>query len=315
MLRYTLKRFLLMIVTLFVIATLTFFMMKLIPGSPLKNREKLSAEQQERIEEQYGLNDPLVVQYANYMNNLVHGDMGESFQFAGREVTQVIGDSVWASARLGFQALVFGTIVGLILGIIAAIKHNTWADYLTTVIAVIGVSVPSFVFASILQLLFAVELDWLPVAGWPSAPFTEFDKTILPTLALSVFVISTTARFMRTELLEVLGSDYILLARAKGVSRWNVIFKHGVRNALIPVITILGPLAVNIMTGSLVIERIFAIPGLGEQFVTSVTTNDYSVVMGLAIFYSLIFVIIIFVIDMLYGIIDPRIRVAGGDKS
>ncbi len=304
-----------MIITLFVIATFTFFLMKILPGSPLHNREKLSEEQQAKIEARYGLDKPLPVQYAKYMNNLVHGDLGESFQYDGRKVTQLIGDRIGASSRLGLQAMIFGTIVGLILGVAAALRHNTSLDYMSTVIAVLGVSIPSFVFASLLKLVFAMKLRWLPVAFWPKSLFEDFELTILPTVALSVFVISNTARFMRTEMLEVMNSDYITLARAKGIGFSNIIMKHGVRNALIPVITILGPLAVNIMTGSLVIERIFVIPGLGEQFVISVTQNDYPTIMGLAIFYSALFIFVIFIIDILYGLIDPRIRVAGGKRA
>ncbi|WP_046179879.1 oligopeptide ABC transporter permease [Domibacillus tundrae] len=310
MVKYTLKRLFYMVLTLFIIATITFFLMKLLPGSPLTNQERLSPEQQELILDKYGLNDPLPIQYVNYMTNLLKGDLGLSFQYDNRPVAQMIAERIGPSAELGFQAIVFGTIVGIILGLIAALKHNTIWDYTATTIAVLGISVPSFVFAGLLQYYFGVEWQWFPVASWEG-----FEYTILPTLSLSVFVIATVARYMRSELLEVLNSDYIMLARAKGVSAPVIMVKHALRNALIPIITLLGPLAVNIMTGSLVIERIFAIPGIGEQFVRSINTNDYTVIMGITLFYSVLFIAVVFIVDILYGIIDPRIRVSGGDRK
>lgn len=310
MVKYTLKRLFYMVLTLFVIATITFFLMKLLPGSPLANQEKLSPEQQEIILDKYGLNDPVPVQYVNYMTNLAKGDLGLSFQYGNRPVTQMIGERIGPSAELGFQAIVFGTIVGILLGVISALKHNTIIDYAATTIAVLGISIPSFVFAGLLQYFVGVQWQWLPVASWEG-----FEYTIMPTLALSVFVIATVARYMRSELLEILSSDYITLARAKGVSAPAIMIKHALRNALIPIITLLGPLAVNIMTGSLVIERIFAIPGIGEQFVRSINTNDFTVIMGTTLFYSVLFVVVIFIVDILYGVIDPRIRVSGGGRK
>lgn len=309
MLRYTLQRVSYMLLTLLVIATITFFLMKLLPGSPLQNQDKLTPEQKVLILDQYGLNDPIPVQYVSYIGNLVKGDLGVSFQYDNRPVTQIIGQRIGPSAQLGLQAIFFGTIVGLMLGILAALRHNTIIDYGATVFAVLGVSIPSFVFAGLLQYVFGVKLEILPVALWEG-----FEYTILPTLALSAFVIATVARFIRSEMLEVMGSDYITLAKAKGISNVGIIYKHGIRNALIPVITILGPMAVNIMTGSLVVERIFAVPGLGEQFTRSITMNDYPTIMGTTIFYSALFVFIIFVVDIMYGVVDPRIRIAGGKK-
>ncbi|TYR77795.1 ABC transporter permease [Rossellomorea vietnamensis] len=309
MIKYTLKRLAYMFLTLIIIATATFFLMKLLPGSPLSNQEKLTPEQQEIILEKYGLNDPLPVQYVTYMTNLAQGDLGLSFQYDNRPVTQIIGQRIGPSAQLGFQAIVLGTIVGLALGIIAALRHNSWVDYGATTLAVLGISIPAFVFAGLLQYWVGVELGWLPVALWGG-----FEYTILPTLALTVGVVATIARFMRTEMLEVLGSDYILLAKAKGITKTATVLKHGVRNAMIPIITILGPMTVGIMTGTLVIEQIFAVPGLGFQFVNSINTSDYTVIMGVTLFYSALFIGVIFLVDILYGIIDPRIRLAGGKK-
>ncbi|WP_226676625.1 oligopeptide ABC transporter permease [Rossellomorea aquimaris] len=309
MVKYTIQRIVYMIITLLIIATATFFLMKLLPGSPLQNTERLTPEQQQIILDKYGLNDPLPEQYINYMVGLAQGDLGLSFQYDNRQVTQIIGDRIGPSALLGFQSMVLGTFVGLLIGIIAAIKHNTWLDYGSTILAVIGISIPSFVFAGLLQYYVGVKLEWLPVALWG-----EFKHTILPTLSLTVFVVATIARFMRTEMLEILNSDYILLATAKGISKTGTIVKHAVRNAMIPIVTIIGPMTVGIMTGTLVIERIFAVPGLGDQFVLSINTNDYTVIMGITLFYSALFIAVIFLVDILYGIIDPRIRLAGGKK-
>jgi oligopeptide transport system permease protein len=309
MARYTLQRFIYMLITLFIIASATFFLMKLLPGSPLTNQEKLTPEQKEIILEKYGLNDPVPVQYVNYLKNLVQGDLGVSFQYDNRPVTELIAERIGPSAQLGFQAIVFGTIVGLLLGIFAAIRHNSAGDYFATVLSVLGISIPSFVFAALLQYYVGVKLQWLPVAFWEG-----FEYTILPTIALSMGVIANIARFTRTEMLEVLSSDYILTAKAKGVSQAGVIFKHAIRNALIPIVTILGPMAVNLMTGTLVVEQIFSVPGLGEQFVRSIGLNDYTVIMGTTIFYSALLILVIFIVDILYGVIDPRIRLAGGKK-
>ncbi|CAG9612869.1 Dipeptide transport system permease protein DppB [Bacillus rhizoplanae] len=307
--RYTLQRFAYMVITLFLITTLTFFLMKLLPGSPLKNQEKLSPAQREIILEKYGLNDPLPVQYARYMENLVKGDLGVSFQYDNRPVTDMIVGRIGPSAQLGFQAIVLGTLVGLLLGIVAALRTNTWADYGATFISVLGMSVPGFVFAALLQYYVAVQAEWLPVAFWKG-----FEYTILPTIALSVGVTATIARFARTELIEVMQADYILTAKAKGLSKGVIIVKHALRNALIPIITILGPMVANLMTGTLVIEQVFAIPGLGEQFVKSIQLNDYTVIMGTTLFYSAIFIFVIFIVDILYGVVDPRIRLTGGKK-
>ncbi|MEI2663507.1 oligopeptide ABC transporter permease [Rossellomorea sp. LJF3] len=309
MVRYTIQRIVYMIITLLIIATATFFLMKLLPGSPLQNTERLSPEQQQIILDKYGLNDPLPEQYINYMVGLAKGDLGLSFQYDNRPVTQILGTRIGPSSLLGFQAMVLGTFIGLLVGIIAAIKHNTWLDYGSTFMAVLGISIPSFVFAALLQYFIGVKLEWLPVALWG-----EYKHTILPTLALTVGVVATIARFMRTEMLEILNSDYILLATAKGISKTGTIVKHGVRNAMIPIVTILGPMTVAVMTGSLVVERIFAVPGLGEQFVLSINTNDYTVIMGITLFFSALFIGVIFLVDILYGIIDPRIRLAGGKK-
>jgi oligopeptide transport system permease protein len=309
MVKYISQRIFYMLLTLILIATFTFFLMKLIPGTPFTNAGKLSEAQLTIMKDKYGLGDPVPVQYLTYMTNLAKGDLGVSFQFNNASVTDILMDRIGPSAILGFQAMFFGTIFGIILGVIGALRQNTWVDYSATFVAVIGKSIPSFVFAGLLQYYIGVKLGWLPVAFWRGPEYT-----ILPTIALAMFPISIAARFMRTEMIEVLGSDYITLARAKGASSFEVAVKHALRNALIPVITVLGPLTVSLMTGSLVIEQIFGIPGLGEQFVKSINVNDYPVIMGTTILFAALFIFIILVVDLLYGLIDPRIRLAGGKK-
>ncbi|GGJ82666.1 peptide ABC transporter permease [Lentibacillus kapialis] len=307
MFRYILRRVLYMLITLFIIATITFFLMKLLPGSPLSAENKLSESQQEVILAKYGLDDPIPVQYVNYMAGLVQGDLGISFHFDNTPVTQILLDRMPPSLTLGMQALVFGTIAGILFGLIAAIYHNGWLDYTSTIIAVLGTSIPSFVFAGMLQWYFATKWELFPVALWGT-----YAHTVLPTIALAIFPMATAARFTRTEMLDVLGSDYITTARAKGVTEPGVIFKHGLRNSLIPLVTVMGPMAVSLMTGTLVIEKIFAVPGIGEQFVSSIEVLDYPTIMGTTLLFSVLFIVIILVIDILYVFIDPRIRLTGG---
>ncbi|OIK08364.1 peptide ABC transporter permease [Bacillus sp. MUM 116] len=307
MAKYILQRVFYMIITLFIVVSVTFFLMKLVPGTPFSNAGKLTHEQLAIMLEKYHLNDPVPVQYASYLKNMIQGDLGISFQFNNTPVTKLLAIRIGPSATLGLEAMIFGSIFGIILGVFAALKQNTWVDYGATFIAVSGKSIPSFIFAGLLQYYIGVKLEWLPVMFWRGPEYT-----ILPTIALAMFPISIAARFMRTELIDVLGSDYITLAKAKGASYFQISVKHALRNALIPVITVLGPLAVSLMTGSLVIEEIFAIPGLGEQFVKAITVNDYPVIMGTSILFAAAFVVIILVVDILYGIIDPRIRISGG---
>lgn len=304
---YIAQRLSYMIITLFVIVSITFFLMQLLPGTPFTNPEKLSAEQLHQMNEKYGLNQPVAIQYLDYIKGLATGDLGISYQYEGRSVNEILSNRIGPSALVGFQALVIGSIIGLVLGIIAALNHNSFLDYGSVTIAVLGMSIPSFVFAALMQYFIGVKLEWLPAALWEG-----YEYTVMPSLALSVTVIATVARFFRTEMLEVLGQDYIVTARAKGLSEKAVVFKHIIRNAIIPVITILGPLSVAIMTGTLVIEKIFSVPGLGEQFTKSILVNDYSVIMGVTLMYSALFIGIVFIVDILYGIIDPRISIKGG---
>lgn len=308
MTKYVLKRLCYMFVSLFIVITITFFLMKLMPGSPF-NDTKLNAQQKEILNEKYGLNDPVALQYVNYLKNVVTGDFGNSFQYHNMPVWDLVKPRLIPSMEMGITAMVIGVVLGLVLGVAAATKQNTWVDYTTTIISVIAVSVPSFVLAVLLQYVFEVKLEWFPVAGWEG-----FSTAILPSLALSATVLATVARYIRAEMIEVLSSDYILLARAKGNSALKVLFGHALRNALIPIITIIVPMLAGILTGTLTIENIFGVPGLGDQFVRSITTNDFSVIMATTILFSTLFIVSIFIVDILYGVIDPRIRVQGGKK-
>ncbi|MFJ7932882.1 oligopeptide ABC transporter permease [Sporosarcina sp. NPDC096371] len=309
MAKYIIKRVVYMFLSLFLIASFTFALSKLLPGSPLASASKLSVEQREVVYEKYGLNDPIPVQYVRYMGNLAKGDFGISFQYKNANVKDLIIKKLEYSMILGMQALVLGTVIGIILGMIAALKQNTVWDYGSTIVAIVGISVPSFVFAVLLQYVFAVWLEILPVGLWEG-----WKSSILPSIALAMGPLAISARFIRTEMIEVLSSDYILLAKAKGANMFEIAFKHAFRNALIPLITILGPVAAGLLTGSLVVEQIFAIPGIGAQFVTSISTNDVSLIMGTTIFFSIFLISIILIVDILYGIIDPRIRLSGGSK-
>jgi oligopeptide transport system permease protein len=297
-----------MLVTLFVIASITFFISKMLPGTPFAD-PKLTPQVRQQLFEKYGLDEPLYVQYAKYMVNVAQGDLGNSYYFENRPVSQMILSRFPVSMFIGVQAVIFGTVVGLALGIVAALRHNTIWDTLAVVIAVIGVSVPTFVLGPVLQYWLGLKLGLFPIAF-----FTSWWHSVLPSFVLSTFVVSTVARFVRTEMLEVMGQDYITLARAKGLSGLAVIIRHVLRNALIPIVTVLAPLTIYLITGTLVVEQIFVVPGIGEQFVTSVFVNDYSMILGTSLFFSVLFILALLIQDISYGIIDPRIRVHGAKE-
>ncbi|MGL4374568.1 MAG: ABC transporter permease, partial [Turicibacter sp.] len=264
--------------------------------------------------------DPIPVQYGRYMFGVVQGDFGVSLKLQNQEVSELIVSRLPYTIKPGAIALIVGVTAGIVLGAIAAVNRNTWADHLITIISVLGVSIPSFVLASFLQHYVSGEWGLLPYLYQPQDEMRgisfldEFKSLILPSISLGVPVVASLMRYMRSELIEVLNTDYILLARAKGLTKTQVIFKHAFRNALIPVITVIGPMIIGIMTGSLVIEQFFGIPGLSQLMLNAVNTNDYFLTLGIAFFYSAIYVVIILIIDLLYGVIDPRIRLAGGGK-
>ena len=303
MAKYLLKRIFYMILTLFLVATITFFLMKMMPGSPYANEAKMTATQKAIMNKQYGLDKPVIEQYITYLAGAAHGDFGISFQYSNQPVSSLIGARLGASAQLGLQALVVGVILGIIIGSIAAMNQGTWIDSTATIVSIIGKSVPNFVLAVLLQYYIGLKLGWFPIAGWG-----EVSQTIMPTIALSVGPLAETARFIRTEMVDTLSSDYVELGKAKGLSRIEVIRKHTLRNSMIPLVTLIGPYAVALMTGSMVIENIFNIPGIGEQFTKSILTNDYPTIMGVSMVYCFGLVVVLLITDIVYGLIDPRIR-------
>jgi oligopeptide transport system permease protein len=308
MIRYVARRLVYMIVALFVIISITFFISKLLPGTPFAD-DKLTPQTRQQLFEKYGLDEPLYVQYTKYMLNVAQGDLGNSFYYESQPVTKIILERLPVSMFIGVQAVLFGLALGLVLGIVAALRHNTLWDTAAVVVAVVGVSVPTFVLAPLLQYWLGLKLGLFPIAL-----FEGWTYSVLPSLALSVFVISMVARFIRSEMLEVMGQDYITLARAKGLSGLAVIVRHVLRNSLIPLVTVLAPLTIYLITGTLVVEEIFAVPGIGDQFVESVIVSDYTVILGTTIFFSALFMLALLLQDILYGVIDPRIRVSGAKE-
>ncbi|MPM64398.1 Dipeptide transport system permease protein DppB [bioreactor metagenome] len=309
--KYLLKRIAISITTLLVILLILFLMLEFMPGSPF-NDEKLTADQIALLNQKYGLDQPVFIRFLNYIKNMLTGDFGVSYTISkNTPISALLQTRLPISLRVGGQAVLLGTLIGLILGIIAAIKHNTIWDTITTVISVLGVSLPSYVFALGLSYYLGFKVTLFPLLYSAEMPLKS---SVLPTIALCMFTIATIARFTRTEMLEVLGSDYMQLAESKGVSGIRLLLRHAVRNALIPIITVLAPLIVGLMTGSLVIEKIFSIPGIGSLLVTAIQSNDYNVIVALAFIYSAMYIAIMLVVDILYGVVDPRIRLAKEDN-
>lgn len=312
MTKYVLKRVAISAVTLLVILFVLYLMLEFMPGTPF-NDEKLTAAQKLIVETKYGLNRPFLVRFVDYVLMMLQGDLGVSYSIQkNMPISQMLDARLWVSIRLGLQAIVLGVPIGIVLGIVSALKKNTWIDTLTSIFSVLGVSIPNFLFAMLFILLFSKTLNWLPSIFMLQKPFVS---SIMPTIALSLFTIAQIARFTRSEMVDVLGSEYMLLAQSKGLSRPILIFRHALRNTLIPVITVMAPLIVGVMTGSLVIEKMFSIPGIGQLLTMGIQANDYNVVMACAFIYSLLYVIIMFAVDLLYGVIDPRIRLVKGGTN
>lgn len=303
MVRYFVKRFGMMLIALFLIVLLTFVIMHSIPGGPFTSDRKVTEEVEAALNEKYHLDRPLPEQFLEYLSGVLHGDLGPSYKYTGKQVNDFIKNGFPVSAKLGCITIVFVLLAAVPMGILAAVKNGRWQDMAVMAIATIGVTIPSFVIASILIYIFSFRLNLLPTFGVDS-----WKGYILPVIALGGYSLSYMARLMRSSLLEVMGQDYIRTARAKGLSETKVIVKHAMRNALIPVITVLGPTVANMMTGSFVIEKIFAIPGLGVHFVNSVTQRDYTTIMGVTIFYATFLMAMIFIVDVFYCLIDPRIK-------
>ncbi|MBS5956008.1 MAG: ABC transporter permease [Clostridiales bacterium] len=305
--RYVAKRVCISLATLLAILFILFLMLQLMPGSPF-NDEKLTQSQVALLNDKYGLDKPVYYRFIQYVKHMVTGDFGVSYTISkNTSITTLLASRLPVSIRIGGQAVLLGIIIGLFLGLLAALKHNTVFDTLTTVISVLGVSLPSYVFALALSYSLGYRVHWFPLLYQQEA---AVKSSVLPTISLAMFTVATVARFTRTEMLEVLGSDYMLLAESKGLPQWRLILVHGLKNALIPIITVLAPLVVSLMTGSLVVEKIFSIPGIGSLLVTAIQSNDYNVIVTLAFIYSAMYIGIMLFVDILYGIIDPRIRLA-----
>ncbi len=301
-LRYIIKRIIFAVVTLWAVITVTFFVMHAVPGGPFTREKAISAEAQAALEAKYGLDKPLFEQYTTYLGDAIHGNFGPSIKQRGRMVSDIIADGMRTSAKIGLIALVIATITGVLLGSAAALRRNSLLDRVIMVITTAFVSMPSFIMGSLLLILFCITLRWLPANG------ASEGGLILPVITLSLYPMSYITRLTRSSMLDVLGQDYIRTAKAKGVSERNVILKHALKNSLIPVITYFGPELAYIVTGSLVVEQIFAVPGIGRYFVNSITGRDYTLIMGTTIVLATLIVIMNLVSDILYKVVDPRIN-------
>lgn len=303
MFKYSLKRIVSMVITLFIVATITFILMHSIPGGPFTSERNLTPEIEKALMEKYNLDAPLHEQYFDYMEDLAKGDLGVSYKKKGITVNEIIAQTFPASAKIGALAVVLILIIGIPLGVLSALKQNSAIDYVIMIVATIGVTIPSFVVGAFIMYLFAGKLAWIPAGG-----LEEWEGYIGPVIALAGFSVAYVTRLTRSSMLEVLRQDYVRTARANGLSKWSVIGKHALKNALIPVVTYIGPMVASILTGSFVVEKIFAIPGMGKYFVESVNNRDYTVLMGITIFYAAIYIVMVFFVDVAYGLIDPRIK-------
>lgn len=306
MLRYILERVIAGVITILILITITFFMMHAIPGSPfVKGEQPMPQAVLDRIEEKYGLDDPLFIQYLTYLKNIAQGDFGISFKKSDVAVNDIINRGFPVSAKVGAVAIVISVLIGAALGIVSAVKRASLFDSASMVFATVGISVPTFVTAVLLLYLFAGVFKILPTYG-----LTSWRHYILPVTCLSFSPIAYIARMTRSSMLEVMQQDYIRTARAKGVREFFVIIKHGLRNAVLPVVTYLGTLVAGLLTGSFIIERLYAIPGIGKYYVESIGARDYNVILGMTVFFGIFVVICNLIVDILYGIIDPRVKIA-----
>ena len=306
MIRFIIRRLISLIPTLFLIVTFSFFIMKVAPGGPFSAERNPPPEVLANINKVYHLDEPIPKQYVRYLGNMLRGDLGPSFRYKDYTVNDLIGNTMPNSLILGITALCSALVFGLLVGLVSAVKRNSIADYASMSVAVIGISIPLFVVGPLLMLLFAVKLKWLPTSGWITGR-QGLKTLIMPALALSLPYFAYIARLSRASVLEVLRSDYIRTAYAKGLSYPVVLFKHALKGALLPVISYLGPAFAGIITGSVVIEKIFLVPGLGTFFVQSALNRDYTLIMGTVVMYSIILILMNFVVDILYAVIDPRI--------
>ena len=301
--KYILKRAIMSLITAFLVATLTFFVMNMVPGGPFLSEKAVTPQAQAAMEAKYGLDKPLFQQYTTYMTGILKGDFGLSIKKRGRTVSQIIGTKFPVSAKVGGLALILAVCTGIPLGAVAAFNRGKFIDNLLVVLSTAGIAIPSFLSSTILIYIFPTKLKWLPSLGLKDA-----QSYIMPVVALALYPTFYMARLMRSSMLDVMGQDYMRTAKAKGVTTFKAIFKHALRNAILPVITYLGPLLAALMTGSFIIEKIFNIPGLGSEFVSSITSRDYPMIMGTTIFLAVFIIIMNLFVDIAYAIVDPRIK-------
>ena len=300
---YVIQRLAEAVMVLFVISTITFLLLRVLPGGPFDQEKALPEQVKANIEKKYHLDKPLHIQYGKYMSGLFQGDLGESYKYIGRDISEILGETLPVSVQLGVYSLILAFLIGIPAGLIAAARHNTWVDSLAMVTAISGVALPSFLVAPILILIFCFYMHWLPPALWDGP-----SHYILPVLVLGTRPAAVIARLTRASVLEVIRTDFIRTARAKGLNEKTVLFKHVLKNSLIPVLTFSGPLTAGVITGSFIIEQIFAIPGMGKHLVSSVTNRDYPLILGTTLVFSVVLVVANLIVDLLYGYFDPRIK-------
>ena len=307
MLRFLVRRLVVAIPTLFVVITVAFFMMRAAPGSPFDNDRRLPPDIKANVERKFGMNRPLGVQYVNYLGGVLHGDFGPSLKYQDKTVLDVLRENYPVSLRLGLTAILIATVTGVSLGVLAALRQNQSADYLTVGVAIIGVTIPSFVTAPLLQLVFGSKLGILPIAGWDNGALPNM---ILPVAVLALPQIAIISRLTRAGMIEALHSNWVRTARAKGLPEHQIVTRHALRAAILPLVSYLGPACAGLLTGSLVVERIFNLPGLGKFFVVSALQRDYTVVMGMVIVYAVLILVLNLLADLLQAGLDPRVRLA-----
>ena len=321
-LKFLIKRIAMGLVTLWLVITITFFLIHMLPGDPFQSEKAIPPKVKENLMAKYHLDRPLGEQYVEYLKNIAKGDLGASMKVRGRTVNDVIKKSFLTSADLGARSIIFALALGIPLGIIAALKRGKYQDRLAMIVAIIGISVPSFVLAGLMQKYvvdihngtlirngFLPDFFWINLSGWDT-----FDKKILPVIALGRYTVALIARLLRDKMIEVMGQDYIRLAVAKGVKPKNIVFRHALRNAILPIITIMGPTIAAVLTGSFVIEKMFSIPGLGKYFVDSINDRDYTMVLGVTVFYAVFLIIMMILVDIVYVLVDPKIKLGKGDE-
>ena len=320
-LKFLIKRIAMGLVTLWLVITITFFLIHMLPGDPFQSEKAIPPKVKENLMAKYHLDRPLGEQYVEYLKNIAKGDLGASMKVRGRTVNDVINKSFLTSADLGARSIIFALALGIPLGIIAALKRGKFQDRLSMIVAIIGISVPSFVLAGLMQKYFVdvhngilIDKFNLPLVRILLSGWDRPEKKILPVIALGLYTVALIARLLRDKMIEVMGQDYIRLAIAKGVKPKNIVFRHALRNAILPIITIMGPTIAAVLTGSFVIEKMFSIPGLGKYFVDSINDRDYTVVLGVTVFYAIFLIVMMILVDIVYVLVDPKIKLGKGDE-